>query len=37
MNSLTDDYSVCAGDIKMAALLLVYTVQRYQFKDFLLL
>ena len=33
MNSLTDGYSVCAGDTKMAALLWVYTVQRYQFKN----
>ena len=33
MNSLTDVYSVGAGDIKTATLLWVYTVQRYQFKD----
>ena len=33
MNPLTDCYSVCAGDIKMAALLWACTVQRYQFKD----
>ena len=33
MNSLTDGYSVCADDIKMAALLWVYTVQCYQFQD----
>ena len=33
MNSLTDGYLVCAGDIKMIALLWVYTVQCYQFKD----
>ena len=33
MNSLTDGYSTGTGDIKMAALLWVYTVQRYQFKD----
>ena len=33
MNSLIDGYSVCAGDIKMAALLWIYTVQCYQFKD----
>ena len=33
MNSLTVGYSVCPGDIEMAALLWVYTVQRYQFKD----
>ena len=32
MNSLTDGYSVCTGDIKMAAILQVYTVQPYQFK-----
>ena len=32
MNSLTDGYSVCAGGIKMATLLWIYTVQHYQFK-----
>ena len=33
MNSLADGYSVCAGDIKMAALLWVYSIQRCQFND----
>ena len=33
MSSLTYGYSVYAGDIKMAARLQVYTVQRYQFQD----
>ena len=33
MNSLTDGYSASAGDITVPALLWVYTVQHYQFKD----
>ena len=33
MNSLTDGYSVYAGDITMAALLWLYTAQCYQFKN----
>ena len=33
LNSLTDGYSVCAGDIKMAALLWVYSIQHCRFND----